>query len=350
MNEDNRFARQVAGFDLHRVLKALWHRAWAVVLAGVLTAAVLVGVALVLPPEYEASAVFYVSGENLPATDTATAEDLVDPILVILETRQTLIAVLEDLGGTGDAADLKKMLRAGAVGDTQLLDVAVTAGDADTAARIARSIVKILPERVAEIMPGVTMTLADPVITPTKPLDPGCVKLGVLGFLLGMMLSAGAITLACVLDRKVRSGEDVAALCPYPVLAEIPRTHPGEPYRLLAVKLRSVLSGTGRVIAVAGTPAEAAGLGEALTQLGGSVREMNCPENAGALEKARAAHDYVVLTLPETSAELLRWAEQADGVVLTVPRGQCARQNLAQTLDELEFVHARILGIVLTEP
>ena len=350
MNEENRFARQIAGFDLHRVLTALWRQAWVVALAGVLMAALLVGMALVLPAKYEATAVLSVSGENLPATDTATAEDLLDPVLVILETRQTLTAVLEDLGGIGDAEDLKKMLRAEALGDTHFLEVVVTAGDPDTAARIAQSVVRILPERVAEVMPGVTVTLADPVTRPIKPVDPGCVKLGVLGFLLGVLLGAGAIALASVLDRCVRSAADVASLCPYPVLAEVPRTHPGEPYRLLAVKLCSVLGGTGRVIAVAGSPAEAAGLGEALSRQGGSVRDMGCPENADDLEKVRGAHDYVVLTLPETEAEALRWAARADGVVLTVTRGRCQRQSLARILDQMEFVHARILGIVLTEP
>jgi len=351
MNERSEFTRTYAGFRTGRILRVLVRKAWLVLLCALVTAAVLLGVAAGMPPEYEATALFYVSGENLASTDTAPAEELVEPIVVILDTRQTLSRILEDLGGSGSLSDLGKMISAEAVDSTQLLEIRVTAGDPNTAARIGEAVTRVLPQRIRELMPGVTMTLADPVCLPEKPADPGYVKLGILGFLLGGVVCAGALTLACVLDRKLWEPEDVAQLCASPVLDRVPRTHPGTVYRRLGVKLGSVLPGGDcRILAVVGPAAVGSGIGEGLEAQGLRTSVTACPESTGALEKISRNRDCVVLTLPDPeSPETLRWAGEAYGVVVAVERGRTQRKAFCTLMEDLDSVRARNLGIVILD-
>lgn len=232
MNQTNFQKTATVRFDLQRILNALMKKAWRVVIVSVLAAAiVLTGTLMLITPTYEASAMFYVNNNSggtdhaqnsISSSDISAAENLVNSYIIILQTQETMEMVIEhgDLDRT--VPELLNMISAGAVNSTQVLEVVVTSADPTEAARIAEAISVVLPERIADIILGTSAKVVDTVQVPTDPSSPSYVKNTVLGFLIGMLLCVGVITLQEILDIRIRSEEDIAEVCSYPMLVTVP--------------------------------------------------------------------------------------------------------------------------------
>ena len=98
MNEN----REVIEIDLKRVMRALWHRAWILLIVGILGAAMFFSYAwFLVTPMYSASTQLYVNntyGENtlgFSSSQLSAAQDLAGTYMVILESRAVLTAVQE---------------------------------------------------------------------------------------------------------------------------------------------------------------------------------------------------------------------------------------------------------------
>ena len=83
--------------DLLQLAKALWHKAWAIVLVTLITAAMaFAGTKLFITPLYTASAMMYVNNSSISVgstqvnlSDLTAAQSLVETYMVILKTRGT---------------------------------------------------------------------------------------------------------------------------------------------------------------------------------------------------------------------------------------------------------------------
>ncbi len=232
MNQTNFQKTATVRFDLQRILNALMKKAgWIGLIAIVTAAIVLAGTLLLITPTYEASALFYVnnssgaaedSQDSISSSDISAAENLVGSYIVILQTQETMERVIAHSSVDRTAAELLDMISAGAVNSTQVLEVVVTSSDPQEAAQIAEAISVVLPERIADIILGTSAKVVDTVQVPEQPSSPSYVKNAVLGFLIGMMLSVGVITLQEILDIRIRSEEEIAEVCQYPVLVTVP--------------------------------------------------------------------------------------------------------------------------------
>ena len=90
--------------DLLQLAKALWHKAWAIVLVTLITAAMaFAGTKLFITPLYTASAMMYVNNSSISVgstqvnlSDLTAAQSLVETYMVILKTRGTLEEVIKE--------------------------------------------------------------------------------------------------------------------------------------------------------------------------------------------------------------------------------------------------------------
>lgn len=331
MNQTNFQKTATVRFDLQRILNVLMKKAWRIGFISVLTAViVLAGTLLLITPTYEASAMFYVnnssekadeSQNSISSSDISAAENLVNSYIIILQTQETMEMVIAQSNVDRSVPELLNMISAGAVNSTQVLEVVVTSTDPQEAAQIAEAISTVLPARISDIILGTSAKVVDTVQVPTEPSSPSYVKNTVLGFLIGMMLSVGVITLQEILDIRIRSEEDIAQTCRYPVLITVPdMTAPSkggtyssaqkakkaaahgkarqsnfigpnisfsaaEAYKLLRTKLQFSFTDTdngGRVIGVSsavageGKSLTAANLAYALSELGKKVLLIDC--------------------------------------------------------------------------
>lgn len=216
--------------DLLRLLRALWHRAWAIVLAMLLCGAAAFSYTYFLvTPLYKSSALMYVNNSSITVgstsvslSDLTASQTLVDTYIVILKTRLTLNDVIEQAELNYTYEDLRDMISASPVDSTEIFEITVTSPYPAEAEKIANTIVKVLPEKISEIMDGSSVRTVDFAVRPTAKSSPSITKNVALGLIVGMILSCGVIVLLELLDEQIRDEEYLTQTYELPVLAAVP--------------------------------------------------------------------------------------------------------------------------------
>ena len=215
--------------DLGRIFQGVLKRVWIVALVSVLCAALaLTGSLYFLQPQYQASAKFYVNNNSKPSglsptltyADITAAKSLVETYLVILNTRESIDKVIEYAEVDLSYGEVKNMISASGINETEVFQVVVTGTDPEVAEKVANAITKVLPERIAATVEGTSAKVVDRV--PAGRSGPNYTQNAIIGLLFGLILSAGAAAIVEILDTTIKSGEDVENLCAYPVLATVP--------------------------------------------------------------------------------------------------------------------------------
>jgi capsular exopolysaccharide synthesis family protein len=232
MEDKKRYDIDDMEIDFGRVFRAVLDRAWLVAIVAVLCAVLtLVGTIFLITPQYESTAMFYVNNSNLSfgdaslsisSGDLTTSRNLVDSYIVILNTRETLVDVIDYAGVSRSYKEVKDMLKAAAVNETEIFRVTVTNPDPQEAERIANAIAYILPKRIGTIIDGTSAKVVDAAVVPTKPSSPSYTVNTLIGFLLGCVLSVGFIVLREIFDTTIRAEEDISLCCKHPILASVP--------------------------------------------------------------------------------------------------------------------------------
>lgn len=218
--------------DLQRLLGALVNKAWLIAIVSVLLAVVtFLGTFFFITPTYKSSAMFYVNNTDisvgsaklsLSAADISASRGLVDTYIVILNTRETMLDVIDYAGVDMTYEQLKGMITAEAVDETEVFRVTVTSTDPKRAEEIANAIAYILPKRISTIIEGTAAKVVDAAVAASTPSSPSYTKNTMMGFLIGMVLSAAAIVVMELMDITIRTEEDIAQSCKHPVLASVP--------------------------------------------------------------------------------------------------------------------------------
>lgn len=216
--------------DLMRFAKALWHRAWAIVLAVLLFGSAGFYYAYTrITPLYRASALMYVNnssisvgGTSVSLGDLSTSQALVQTYAVILKTRLTLNEVIERAGLNYSYGQLSGMVSASAVNDTEIFRITVTSPDPVEAELIANTIVEVLPKKIEEVMEGCSARAVDYAVVPTAKSSPSITSYVEKGMLLGFAVSCGIIILIELLDEQIRDEDYLTQTYGLPVLAGIP--------------------------------------------------------------------------------------------------------------------------------
>ena len=209
--------------DLVQLAKALWHRAWAIVLAMVIFGGAAFSYArFLVTPLYQASAMMYVNNSSINVgstqvdlSDLTAAQSLVETYIVILKTRGTLEQVIEQENLSYDYETLSDMIEAGAVNSTEVFEIQVTSADPEEAERIANCI--------AELRPGSSsVKIVDYAIVPSHKSSPSISRYTLLGLLLGAVVSCGVIVLMELFDEQIRDEDYVRQTFDLPLLAAVP--------------------------------------------------------------------------------------------------------------------------------
>jgi len=218
--------------DLHRVLSAVLKKSWLIAIIAVLCAvAIFFCTYFFVQPKYDAGAKFYVNNSSISignasvsisSGDLVTSRGLVDSYIVILKTRETLNEVIDYAGVNRTYSEVKGMLQAEAVDETEIFQVTVTSTDPNEAEKIANAIAYILPKRIATIIEGTSAKVVEAAIVPANPSSPNPVKNTVIGFLLGFILSVAVVALRSIFDITIRTEDDIEQVTKYPVLTAVP--------------------------------------------------------------------------------------------------------------------------------
>ena len=218
--------------DLQRLFTALISKAWLVGIVSVVCAiALFLGTYFFITPKYQASAMFYVNNNSLSlgeaslsisSADISASRGLVKSYIVILTTRETLNDVIDYSGLDLTYPQVRGMITASAVDNTEIFKVTVTSADPAQAEQMANAIAYILPKRISTIIEGTSAKVVDSAVLPTGASSPNYTKNTMLGFLIGLGLSCAVIVLRELFDISIRSEEDIGRCCAHPVLAAVP--------------------------------------------------------------------------------------------------------------------------------
>lgn len=215
--------------DLLEVAKLLWHKAWLIVLIGVLAAgAALAGTVFLIAPKYTATVTMYVNNYNnkdssttITSGDLSASAKLVDTYIAIIKSNTLLNEVAQEARVSYSSGVLEKMITASAVDSTEVFDVNVTCESAAEATRIANAIATVSPDYIADIVEGSSVKVIDMAEVPEKRSSPSYTKNTAIGLLLGVVLAVGLILVREMLDTRIKSEEDLKEW-ELPVLGVIP--------------------------------------------------------------------------------------------------------------------------------
>lgn len=216
------------GLDIGHILAVLWHRAWLIVLAGILAAAIVFGWSTYTTPElYSSTATVYVNDPTnygFSIGNISTARSLVKTYLVLLRNRTSLEMVLDaaDRKDVYTYGQLSGMISAAAIDETEVIAITVTAGDPVEAARLANAIVEVLPVRIEEIMDGASMRLIDSAIPNYTRIGSTVTRDTFLGLLVGMVLMSALLIVLDMLNDVIRDESYILQTYDVPILARVP--------------------------------------------------------------------------------------------------------------------------------
>lgn len=221
--------------DLLHLVRILWQKLWIIVLTMVILGSLLFSYAMFfVTPQYQAKAMMYVNNSalslggtsfSISSSELSAAKSLLDVYLVILHSRTTLEAVIEEAGLDYTYEQLKGKVSAGSVNGTEIFEITATTGSPQESELIVDTLVKILPDRISDIVDGSSVRLVDHAVLPTHRSSPSYTKYAMIGMILGMVLSCGIIIVIDLMDTTVRSEDFLHQQYDIPVLAVVPDAH-----------------------------------------------------------------------------------------------------------------------------
>lgn len=233
----NQTRAEESEIDLLKLAKALWRKAWAIILAAVLFGAVAFAYnSYYVMPTYQASALMYVNNSSISIGSTSVsissgelsaAKSLVDTYLVILNTRTTLEKVIAEAKIPYSYEDLREMVTAGAVNNTEIFRITVTSTNPKEAEHIANTIAEVLPDKISDVVDGSSVRVVEYAVVPARKSTPNVTKNTMLAMAVGVVIACAIIILRELFDDLIRDEDYLTQNYETPILAVIPELRGG---------------------------------------------------------------------------------------------------------------------------
>lgn len=212
-------------------LMAYYLQHWLALLASGLAVALLAFLVtkFAITPQYKASVTIYVNNtastqgiESITGTSLTAAQQLVNTYVNIIKSDTVLDEVIQKGNLSGTAADIRRIMTATQVDNTEMFTVSVSHPEAETAAHIANTIAAVAPNRISGFVKGSSTEIIDYAKVPSSPYTPSYSKNIILGALVGGILMGCYLTIRFLFDMRINSEEDVTNYLGVPVLGVIP--------------------------------------------------------------------------------------------------------------------------------
>ena len=218
--------------DLVKLIKTLLKNAWIIIISAILFGALFFyNAAFKVTPMYQASALMYVNNStmsflggkiSISPSELDAAQSLVDTYAVIVKTRTTLNEVIARADLDYSYEQLQSMVSASSVNGTEIFRITVNSRNPKEAEVIANTIVKVLPEKISDIVEGSSVRVVDYAVVPKSAISPNITKNTVLGILLGIIASSGVIVLLEIFNDTIEDDQYIKQNFDIPILAMVP--------------------------------------------------------------------------------------------------------------------------------
>ena len=218
--------------DLLKLCKVLLNKIWLLIIVAVLFASVtFVVTKTMIEPEYQATSKLYVFNKSdlgssgaVSSSDISTSKVLVNTYIVVLQSDSVLGQVVgtisEYQGKAGfeylgtepyTTKQLRNMISAGSINNTESFSVTVTAHDPYEAKFINDAILYFLPDEIIRVVKAGAVEIIDKASIPLEPSSPSVLKNTVLGGFVGGVLTAAIIVVMALFDNVIHTEEDLTS-------------------------------------------------------------------------------------------------------------------------------------------
>ncbi len=217
--------------DLKDLFKVILKRLWIVVLCAVLLGtAVLVYTVNFVTPQYQASVTIYVNnnsgktdGTYISSSDLAVALRLVETYVNIIQSDTVLEKVIAETGLKLSADQVRGMISAEVIGETEMFKVTVRTPNPQISADLANAIATVAPNEIVTIIEGSSAKIIDYAKVPKTYSSPNYTLNTIVGGIVGAGLAILIFLLQMLMDAQIKSEEDLTRLYAIPVLGVIPQ-------------------------------------------------------------------------------------------------------------------------------
>ena len=213
--------------DIRALLKVLVKKAWLIVLCAVIAGAAFLGYTVAfVTPMYQASVTFYVNngnnGGSVDSADLAVSLKLVNSYVNIIKKDNVLDKVIDTAGLNITTEQVRSMLTAEVVDETEMFDVKILSPDPVMSLKLANAVADVAPVAISAIINGSNATVVDYAKLPTSRHSPSYTQNTIIGVIVGAIGAVVAILICSMMDVHIKTEEDLMRICPIPVVGMIP--------------------------------------------------------------------------------------------------------------------------------
>ncbi len=211
--------------DLLLLIRAMWKKAWLVIMLAVLCGGGLVsGVYFFEEPVYQAQISLYVNNttgaadvSNITYNDISASYMLLETYATVIKSKSSLEDIIELSGTSYTTDELAEMIDIDAAENTAILLVGVRNSNPETAALLANAIAESAADSLPRIVTGSSVKILDNAEVPKERQSPSYTKAAAAGAAAGIFLSALIVIRLSTRRKKMRSKKDLNETG-YPVL------------------------------------------------------------------------------------------------------------------------------------
>ncbi|HYZ91631.1 MAG TPA: polysaccharide biosynthesis tyrosine autokinase [Actinomycetota bacterium] len=226
-------------FDLLRYVRLFLKRKWWFLTGFALAIAAGMLITAATTPVYQANTRLFVGQRQVPLEQLTKglavsnlSEDLVRSYAQIIASRSIAQRAIADGGLSQTPSEIVAHLQAQPVVDTQVIKVAYQSSDPVVAQRVVNAVTRAFVAELDEFgaqdggTPALRVSIIDPAVVPSVPIDPQPVRNMALAAALGLLAGAALALIVDQIDQSVKSREELEQLG-LPVLGSIPTMETG---------------------------------------------------------------------------------------------------------------------------
>lgn len=182
----------------------------------------------VIKPTYQADTQILVTPKKqenniIDAQQVQSSVTLVNTYRVIIKSPAILEKVQKEvLNAPSSVSALNNMITVESEQNSQVINVSVQSKDAALASDIANSVANVFSEDIPKLMNVDNVKVLSVSGIPTSPVSPNIILNTAIAAVVGFLLGVGLAFLREVLDRRIRTEEQVQQILDLPVLGSIP--------------------------------------------------------------------------------------------------------------------------------
>lgn len=189
-----------------------------------------------ITPQYKAGIAVYVNNmkssqsmDAITGSNLSAAQQLVNTYVSIIQSNTVLNKVIEEGKLDLTPKQLREIMKAEQINNTEMFTVSVLDPDPKTALHIANTIAAVAPDMIADFIEGSSAKIVDYAAIPMTaesneyiPDSPSKAKNTAIGGLLGLVICGLVLTLHYMFDMRLKTEDDIAQYFAAPVLGSIP--------------------------------------------------------------------------------------------------------------------------------